>query len=132
MPSRELLEDVAQRETLMRDFAQLVDIQESNEGFYFLIVHNNELRGMVVDKKTGRLEYSQVIEIPQKGGGIENDYIDKSCFWPSFISDSDVMYCLLPIEKVTADGMEDVKRHSFGNIQLSEESNPVVLKVYGR
>lgn len=71
MPSRELLEDVAQRETLMRDFAQLVDIQESNEGFYFLIVHNNELRGMVVDKKTGRLEYSQVIEIPQKGGNRE-------------------------------------------------------------
>lgn len=131
-PSRELLEDVAQKETLMRDFAQLVDIQESNKNFYFLIVHNHELRGMVVDKKTGRLECSQVIETPQKGGGIENDYIDKSCFWPSFISDSDVMYCLLPIENVTAVGMEDVKRHSLGNRRLYEESNPVVLKVYGK
>lgn len=129
-PSRELLEDVTQRETLMRDFAQLVDIQESNKRFYFLIVHNNELRGMVVDKKTGRLEYSQVMEIPQKGGGIENDYIDKSCFWPSFICDSDVMYCLLPIEKVTDVGRKDVERHSLRNRQLYEDLNPIVLKAH--
>lgn len=131
-PSRELLEDVARKETLMRDFAQLVDVQESDRRFYFLIVHGNALRGIVVDKKTGQLAYSQTIEMPQKGGGIENDYIDQCCFWPSFISDSNVMYCLLPIEKITSVGKRQVEKYSSGSVHLAEEANPVVLKVHGK
>ncbi len=130
-PSRELLEDVAQKETLMRDFAQLVDMKESDRRFYFLVVHGNALRGIVVDKETGQLEFSQTITIPQKGGGIENDYIDKCCFWPSFISDSNAMYCLLPIEKIMSVGKQRAERYLSESIRLTEEANPIVLKVYG-
>lgn len=129
-PSRELLEDVAQKETLMKDFAQMVDIQESDRRFYFLMVHDNSIRGIIVNKKTGELEYSQTIAIPQKGGGLENDYINECYFWPSFISDSNIMYCLLPTEKITSIGEREVKKYSSIDIQLTEDSNPVVLKVY--
>lgn len=129
-PSREVLENVAQKETLMRDFAQLVDIKETKKQFYFLIVHDNALRGIVVDKETGHLEYNQVMDIPQVGGGVKNDYIDKSCFWPSFVSDSDEMYCLLPVEKLTTAGKQDVESHMSATINLLEESNPIVLKAY--
>lgn len=129
-PSREVLENVAQKEALMRDFAQLVDIKETKKQFYFLIVHDNTLRGIIANKETGHLEYNQVINIPQMGGGLKNDYIDKSCFWPSFVSDSDEMYCLLPVEKMTTKGKQDVERHTSSTVNLLEESNPIVLKVY--
>lgn len=129
-PSREVLENVAQKEALMRDFAQLVDIKETKKQFYFLIVHDNTLRGIIANKETGHLEYNQVINIPQMGGGLKNDYIDKSCFWPSFVSDSDEMYCLLPVEKLTTTGKLDVERYMSGTVNLVEESNPIVLKVY--
>lgn len=129
-PSRDVLENVALKEALMRDFAQLVDIKETKKQFYFLIVHDNALRGIIVNKETGHLEYSQVIDIPQMGGGLKNDYIDKSCFWPSFVSDSDEMYCLLPVEKLTTKGRQDVERHTSSTVKLLEDSNPVVIKVY--
>lgn len=129
-PSREVLENVAQKEALMRVFAQLVDIKETKKQFYFLIVHDNALRGIIVNKETGHLEYSQVMDIPQMGGGLKNDYIDKSCFWPSFVSDSDEMYCLLPVEKLTTKGRLDVERHTSSTVNLLEESNPIVIKVY--
>ena len=131
-PSRELLEDVSQKETLLRDYVQLVDIQESDNTFYFLTICDGRLRGIVVDKESGSLRYSQAIGLPQMGGGIENDYIKDSCFWPSFISDSNVMYALLPVEKLTDAGALDMKRYLSHSTELIMEANPVVMKVYGK
>lgn len=131
-PSRELLEDVSQKETLLRDYVQLVDIQESDNTFYFLTVCDGKLRGIVVDKESGNLRYSQAIGLPQIGGGIENDYIKDSCFWPSFISESNVMYALLPVEKLTDAGVLDMKRYLSHSTELTMEANPVVMKVYGK
>lgn len=131
-PSRELLEDVSQKETLLRDYVQLVDIQESDNTFYFLTICDGRLRGVVVDKESGNLRYSQAIGLPQMGGGIENDYIKDSCFWPSFISESNVMYALLPVEKLTDAGFLDMKRYLSHSTELTMEANPVVMKVYGK
>lgn len=128
--SREYFEDMNKRETLLKEMVQLVDIQENVEELYILLIHDNALRGLIVDKSTGRIEYSGVISIPQNGGGIENDYIAGSCFWPSFISNSGVMYSLLSVENVSDKGLSDIKRYSRTSIQENAECNPFVIKAY--
>lgn len=131
-PSRELLEDMNQKETLLREYAQLVDIKESTSFFYFLIVYDSKLRGIVIDKKNGLLKYNQMIELPQIGGGIKSGYIENVCFWPSFISGSNIMYALLPIEKIADIDAADLKQYLPHATELTMEANPVVLKVYGK
>lgn len=130
MPSREYFEDMNKRETLLKSMVQLVDIRESDLNFYILLVHDRLLRGLVVDKKTLRIEYSQIIDMPQNGGGIKNDYIAGSNFWPSYISSSNVMYGLLPIEHISNEGMRNIRHRLQTLSQEDEEQNPFVLKVY--
>lgn len=130
--SREYFEDMNKRETLLKEMVQLVDIQENMEELYILLIHDNALRGLIVDKKTGRIVYSSVISIPQKGGGIENNYIIGSRFWPSFISNSGVMYSLLSAENVSDKGLSEIKRYSRTSIQEDVESNPFVIKAYSK
>lgn len=130
MPSREYFEDMNKRETLLKSMVQLVDICESDLNLYILLVHDKSLRGLVVDKKTLRMEYSQIIDMPQNGGGIKNDYIAGSHFWPSYISNSNVMYGLLSIEHISDEGMRDIGRRLQTLIHEDEEQNPLVLKVY--
>ena len=128
-PSREQLEDMNQKEILMRDCAQLVDIQESRDKFYLLLVHDYAVRGVVMDKATGAIGYSKKIVPPQRGGGIKNDMLG-GCFWPSFIGADDALYQLLLIEDISDEGEKYMASHVIGKYQVSEDANPVLLKVY--
>ena len=127
-PSREQLEDMNQRETLLRECAQLVDIRETKDNFYLTLVHDRKVRGIVMGKVSGKLMYSRWIAPPQRGGGIRNDYVGGE-FWPSFVGSDDALYGLLPVEKITQEG-EKALSERMGRPFVVEEANPIVLKVY--
>ena len=86
------------------------------------------LKGIILDKVTGIVLCSQAIAMPQRGGGIKNDLIEGSCFWPSYIDDSNAMYMLVPATFFTA----SAEKNSLSYKELQEDDNPVLLKVYGK
>ena len=128
-PSREQLEDMNQREALMEDCVQMVDIQESQERFYLLLVHDYAVWGVVLDKATGAIEYSKKIVSPQKGGGIMNDVLG-GCFWPSFVGDDHALYQLLLLENMSDKGKRYMASHGIRSHGMVEDANPILLKVY--
>ena len=130
-PSRELLEDVNKKETLLREFAQLVDVRESENCFYLLMVYAKTLRGMIVDKKTGAVLFSESIAMPQRGGGLKNNFIQNTAFWPTYISDQNVAYALLSVDRLSPTEKEELRTFlSPSNLPIPEDSNPVVIKAY--
>jgi tRNA-2-methylthio-N6-dimethylallyladenosine synthase len=56
-----LLEDVSKKEILLKEYTQLVDIQECKSDFYLLIIYAHKLRGIVLDKETGFVKYNELI-----------------------------------------------------------------------
>lgn len=128
-PSREYLEDMRRRETLMREMVQLVDIKESLSHFFLLLVHDYRLRGVVLDKESGLLIYSKEMNMPQKGGGMESEEIEGCRFWPSFTDKSHVVYGLAAVSSLPEGGFRAITRHALNHFPLTEESNPVVVKV---
>lgn len=131
-PSRELLEDVSRKQTLLKECIQLVDIKESETRFYILLIHEGGLKGVIMDKHKGELLCNQTITMPQRGGGIVNDYISESFFWPSFVDDNNVMYGLVAAEYVKSSDGFLIKRGNLSEVSFSAEDNPVLLKVYGK
>lgn len=129
-PSRDLLEDMDKRQTLLEEYAQVVDIKESERCFFLLVLCQGKLKGIVIDKVSGVLLCSQPIDMPQNGGGLENDYLPGSNFWPSFIGDNGIMYGMLSVESLLSLD-ESVLNRYIRYPLLEEDSNPVVLKVYG-
>lgn len=131
-PSRELLEDVSRKHTLLKEYVQLVDMKESRTRFYVLLVHEGGLKGIIMDKHKRKLLYNQTIGMPQRGGGIVNDYLFESFFWPSFIDDKNVMYGLTAAEHVNHSGGTSMQKGNLPDHSFSDEDNPVLLKVYGK
>ena len=129
-PSREYLEDMNKRGTLMREMVQLVDIKESRTHFFLLLVHDYRLRGVVMDKESGTLVYSKEIEMPQKGGGIELGKIKGGCFWPSFADNSRAVYGLVSVSSLPEESFQAITHCALNHFPLTEDSNPVVVKAF--
>lgn len=128
-PAREYLEDMNKREALLRDFVQLVDIRESSDEFYLMWVHRKQVYGLVLEKSGGEILFCGEVENPQKtGGGIPNDVLGGG-FWPSYIGGNGELYALLPVEKMSSEGREFVSMQAHSRFPLTDESNPVVLRV---
>ena len=98
-PDRSHIENMNKREDLLRNYATLVDIQENSGKIFLLIIFRKELRGIVFDKNTNKVLFSSYIDLPQRGGGIKNDYLSNCNFWPTYMNDK--MLCsLLSAEKL--------------------------------
>lgn len=128
-PSREYLEDMNRRETLMREMVQLVDIKESLTHFFLLLVHDYKLRGIVLDKRSGLLVYSKEINMPQKGGGIELEEIENAHFWPSFTDNSPILYGLIEVSSLSEKARQTIIHNTSSPIPITEDSNPMVIKI---
>lgn len=128
-PSREYLEDMNRRETLMREMVQLVDIKESLTHFFLLLVHDYRLRGVVLEKESGLLVYNKEINMPQKGGGIELEEIENAHFWPSFTDNSPTLYGLIEVSSLSGKAHQAIIRHASNSMPITEDSNPMVVKV---
>lgn len=129
-PTKELLEDMDQRKTLEKEKIQVVDLRESASDFYLLLLQNRQLYGMIVDKARGHAKFSRVISMPQRGGGIENDYIPGTSFWPMFADAQGVAYGLLPMAYLPKESQADVNKYTPTTFRWSDDANPIVLKVY--
>ena len=81
-PSRDLIENVEKKVELLSNYVQIIDIVESDQYLFLLVIMNKGLNGIVVDKLNNRVIYNQEIESPKIGGGIVNDFHDNSRFWP--------------------------------------------------
>ena len=119
---------MSRKQTLLDEFVQMVDMKESETLIYVLAIHRQALKGIILDKVKGTVLCSQAIAMPQRGGGITNDLIKGSCFWPSYIDDSNAMYMLVPATFFTASAV----KNSASYKELQEDDNPVLLKVYGK
>jgi len=128
-PTRELIEDVNQKQTLMNEYAQIVDIKESNLYFYLLIIYEHELKGLILDKEKGCLVGNQSIKMPQQGGGIPNDYLKQAYFWPSYADGNNQLYGLIPAEQITTEEMETIQEKDGGDTGWQEDANPVVIRI---
>ena len=123
-PDRSQIENMNKREDLLKNYAMLVDIQENSEKMFLLIIFKKELRGMIVDKNTGEVFFSSNIDIPQRGGGIKNNYLSNCNFWPTYIDDK-MLYSLLPAEKLKESLFvsDSIKK------QIKEDDNPVLIRL---
>lgn len=123
-PDRSLIENMNKRDDLLKNYASLVDVQENSNTLFMLVVFKNELRGIVVDKITGEVLYSSFIDMPQRGGGIKNDYLHDCNFWPTYM-DEKALYGLVPIEfiKESASVLDSMKA------KIKDDDNPAFLKL---
>lgn len=124
-PDREHVENMNMRKSLHDEFAQLVDIKESENYFYLLIVHAYSLRGIVFSKKDRNMIFNQVINMPQRGGGIRNDDIGN--FWPSFVNGK-VLYALLPVHSLSNSQRRNIQKACHSKIKIEQDSNPVIIR----
>ena len=123
-PDRSHIENMNKREDLLRNYATLVDIQENSGKIFLLIIFRKELRGIVFDKNTNKVLFSSYIDLPQRGGGIKNDYLSNCNFWPTYMNDK--MLCsLLSAEKLKESLFvpDSIKK------QVKEDDNPILLRV---
>lgn len=123
-PDRDHIENMNKREELLKNYASLVDIQENSETMYLLIIFRKKLKGIVVDKSNGKVLFSSYIDMPQRGGGIKNDYLYNCNFWPTYMDDK-ALYCLLSPE-ILKESMfvpDSIREH------VDDDDNPVLLKL---
>ena len=124
-PNRDIIEDMNKREMLLKNYASIVDVQESSDYLFLLVLFREKLRGIILDKKTGGICNSSYINMPQRGGGIKNDYFPNSHFWPTYM-DEKMMYSLLPIEEA----LQVKEKLMFDGKKFQYDDNPIVLKVH--
>ena len=123
-PDRSLIENMNKRNDLLRNYASLVDIQENSNTMFLLVIFREELRGMVVDKNTGITLFSSFIDMPQRGGGVKNDYLYNCNFWPTYMNDN-ALYSLAPVELIK----ESLSVSDSFKRKIKDDDNPVLLKI---
>lgn len=124
-PDRSLIENMNKRDDLLKNYASLVDIRENSNVMFLLIIFKEKLKGIVVDKNTGATLFSSFIDMPQRGGGIKNDYLHNCNFWPTYIND-EASYSLVSTEFIK----ESLSIPDSTKEKIKDDDNPVLLKSF--
>ncbi|SEK19970.1 6-bladed beta-propeller [Parapedobacter koreensis] len=119
-PSRDLIENVDKKNELLSKYAQIVDIVESENYLFLLIIMNEKLNGVIVDKDNNKVVYNQEIENPRAGGGIDNDLNNSGKFWPMLSSNNQKNSVVQLVHPVYTK-MENT---------LTDDANPILQVVY--
>lgn len=105
-----------------RDIAQIVDIQESEDLYFFLIVFNDRLKAVIKNKYNNKTLFSKFIEMPQRGGGIPCRDLIEYNFWPTFTCKK-MSFALLPIDFINEKDLTNLS-------SINHEDNPILIMAY--
>lgn len=123
-PDRETLEDMDLRKSRAGRYAEIVDIQEDELNSYVLAVKGDLLYGFVVDKNSGKFHFSNKMDPPQRGGGIELEGLEEIKIWPSYVDRRFIKYSLVEIDPRDTLLLSEIKGNS---VPFSREPNPVLI-----
>ncbi len=125
-PTPSFIGDISHRDVANNSMAMIVSLEESDSYLYFLIVFERQLHTMIASKETHQVIYSDKVDTPYIGVNLMADIK----FWPSFIDDQNVIYCLVPSENISDSNIEKIHKHSKQKNDTEIFTNPIVLKVY--
>ena len=123
-PNRKNIENM-DRANSNRNIAQIVDIQESENLYLFLISFDKKLRAIIKNKHKDNTMFSKIIKMPQRGGGVSCHDIINYNFWPTF-TNKNTSYALLPIDYISEEDL--LKLSSVHKINI--EDNPILIMAY--
>lgn len=125
-PRKEEVENMQLREKSHK--VNVVDVRESQRYSFILAVYSQSLRAIIYDKSLNNICCAQTIDRPQIGGGIENDQIKGTNFWPHYIDKNEIMYGLLPAGELDREQIMQIEHMTNSQEKVSQESNPIVIK----
>ena len=113
-PDREIVENMRNKEDLMNNYLQIVDIVETDGYFFLLSIFQRKIFAVVYNKITNKFLFSKYIDNPKQGGGVRNNLTKHSNFWP--------MISVKNFEGVA----QLIYPHDAGLANMDDDSNPVV------
>lgn len=125
-PTRDILEDINRKDELVSDFVQILDINESEQYYYLLMLNQKELQGIIIDKNKNYIVYNSRMKNPKKGGGIKNDLFGIGNLWPNYISKNGDLVGLVQPENLI-EGLLTINSKRKNRIVIEENSNPFVI-----
>lgn len=121
---RKSIENIDRANTIS-NIAKVVDIQESDNLYFFLIVFNERLKAVIKNKHNDKTMFSRFIKMPQRGGGIPCRDLIEYNFWPTF-THKKTAYALLPVDFISEKDLTILS----SNHNVSHEDNPILIMAY--
>ncbi len=82
-PGRDIIENMNNKHILYLKYVNIVDIIESDDYLFMLVVYKAKLHSIVVRKADNSLVCNMLSGNPKNGGGIEDDITRSVPFWPN-------------------------------------------------
>lgn len=127
MPSRELIENVDFKETLLSQYVQILDVQESNNHMFFLLYYRHNLSTIIYNKRSRTVVLFEDITHPIRGGGISNDLTNIGDFYPTYLYENKICGLLHPIHLSESQLIKLKTYISHSPYVVEFDSNPVVV-----